>query len=248
MSEGEHDATGAASAWTQDWRRWRREREQAVLGPHGIASLTGTHWLRAEPQAVPGLPGTWHAADGAATDGTLVVRPGDHVALDERELTATTRDGQVALRVLDPQAPTRTALAGIDAFEPDPAWVVEGRFEPAAPRATASIDHVDGHAGDEELGGTVHVRVAGHDLDLLALAQPEGRLQVVLGDAANGTTTQQFRFLSLVPEADGRVVVDLNRSYLPPCAFTDHYLCPMPPPQNRLPFAVEAGETFPRRR
>jgi len=42
--------------------------------------------------------------------------------------------------------------------------------------------------------------------------------------------------------ADGRVVVDFNKSYNPPCAFTDYSTCPLPPQQNRLDLAVTAGE------
>jgi uncharacterized protein (DUF1684 family) len=37
-------------------------------------------------------------------------------------------------------------------------------------------------------------------------------------------------------------VLDLNRAYLPPCAFADHYICPFPPPGNILAFAVPVGE------
>jgi uncharacterized protein len=43
------------------------------------------------------------------------------------------------------------------------------------------------------------------------------------------------------------VELDFNRAFLPPCAFGAGYLCPIPPAQNRLPFAVDAGERFPRR-
>lgn len=229
-----------------DWTRWHREREAALLAPHGTAALTGTHWLGATPVAVPGLAAPWTLRDGAATDGDVVLAPGQQAERGELLLTAIERDGEVALRVWDPQAPTRTGLDGVDAFAPDPAWVAEGRLEPAAD--SLDVDHVDGHRTAEPMAGTVHVTVAGHALALAALAQPDGRLLVTFADATNGTTTRQFRFLKLEPDADARVVVDLNRAYLPPCAFTDHYLCPVPPAQNRLPFAVEAGETHPRPR
>lgn len=229
-----------------DWQRWHREREAALLAPHGTASLVGTHWLGAEPVEVPGLDAPWTLRDGAATDGVLVLTPGERAERGDLLLTVIERDGEVALRVWDPAAPTRTGLAGVDAFPHDPAWVAEGRLERAAD--ALPVDHVDGHRTTEPHAGTVHVTVAGHDLALAALAQPDGRLLVPFADATNGTSTRQFRFLKLDPDAAGRVVVDLNRAYLPPCAFTDHYLCPMPPAQNRLPFAVVAGETHPRPR
>ena len=44
------------------------------------------------------------------------------------------------------------------------------------------------------------------------------------------------------PDAQGRVLIDFNRAYNPPCAFTPFATCPLPPPENRLDLAVKAGE------
>jgi uncharacterized protein (DUF1684 family) len=44
------------------------------------------------------------------------------------------------------------------------------------------------------------------------------------------------------PGDDHRVAIDFNHAYNPPCAFTDFATCPLPPPENRLDLAVEAGE------
>lgn len=41
---------------------------------------------------------------------------------------------------------------------------------------------------------------------------------------------------------NGTVVLDFNKAYNPPCAFTDFATCPLPPRQNRLPVRIEAGE------
>jgi uncharacterized protein (DUF1684 family) len=41
---------------------------------------------------------------------------------------------------------------------------------------------------------------------------------------------------------DGRVTLDFNKAYSPPCAFTPFATCPLPPKQNRLPVRIEAGE------
>jgi len=40
-------------------------------------------------------------------------------------------------------------------------------------------------------------------------------------------------------------VLDFNRAYSPPCAFTDFATCPLPPAPNRLSVAIEAGELDP---
>jgi hypothetical protein len=39
-------------------------------------------------------------------------------------------------------------------------------------------------------------------------------------------------------------MLDFNRAYNPPCAFTPYATCPLPPAENHLPIAVEAGELY----
>ncbi|HEX6550509.1 MAG TPA: DUF1684 domain-containing protein, partial [Gammaproteobacteria bacterium] len=50
------------------------------------------------------------------------------------------------------------------------------------------------------------------------------------------------RFLYVQPPVDGKTVLDFNKAYTPPCAFSRFATCPLPPPQNRLPIEVLAGE------
>jgi uncharacterized protein (DUF1684 family) len=45
-----------------------------------------------------------------------------------------------------------------------------------------------------------------------------------------------------MPSADGKTIIDFNKAYNPPCAFTRFATCPLPPRQNRLTIAVQAGE------
>ena len=79
---------------------------------------------------------------------------------------------------------------------------------------------------------------------LVAVGEPGAPLFIVFADATSGFETYGGgRFLSAdPPDAQGRVVLDFNRATNPPCAFTPHATCPMPPPANRLPVAVRAGE------
>jgi uncharacterized protein (DUF1684 family) len=44
------------------------------------------------------------------------------------------------------------------------------------------------------------------------------------------------------PDASGKVAIDFNKAYNPPCAFTAYATCPLPPRQNHLPLRIEAGE------
>jgi uncharacterized protein (DUF1684 family) len=43
-------------------------------------------------------------------------------------------------------------------------------------------------------------------------------------------------------EDEGRLVLDFNFAYNPSCSYDPGWVCPLAPPANRLPVAVEAGE------
>jgi uncharacterized protein (DUF1684 family) len=75
-------------------------------------------------------------------------------------------------------------------------------------------------------------------------------LIVLFTDATSGVTTYAAnRALQLeAPGPDGRVVLDFNRATNLPCAYTDLATCPLPPPENRLPVPIEAGEKIPDER
>ena len=74
-----------------------------------------------------------------------------------------------------------------------------------------------------------------------------GDAVIEVTDATSGVTTYAAnRSLQLPPPAaDGTVVLDFNRATNLPCAYTDLATCPLPPAENRLPVAVEAGEKIP---
>src|SRR5204863_3564833 len=67
---------------------------------------------------------------------------------------------------------------------------------------------------------------------------------IIIKDATSGHETYgAARYLyASPPDASGKTIVDFNKAYNPPCAFTPYATCPLPPPQNRLPIRIEAGE------
>ncbi|MEO5624174.1 MAG: DUF1684 domain-containing protein, partial [Dokdonella sp.] len=82
----------------------------------------------------------------------------------------------------------------------------------------------------------------GRKLRLLAFTSTKGRLQVIFRDASVGRETYGTRYAYAEPTGDGRYVIDFNKAYNPPCAFTPYATCPLAPPENRLDLAVTAGE------
>ncbi|MFP3821779.1 DUF1684 domain-containing protein, partial [Bacillus sp. SIMBA_008] len=71
----------------------------------------------------------------------------------------------------------------------------------------------------------------------------QGTLSAVFADGTNGLETYRFRFLPVEePADDGSAIIDFNRAYLPPCAFSDQFVCPLPLPGNRYSTPIRAGE------
>ncbi|MDH6710984.1 uncharacterized protein (DUF1684 family) [Kitasatospora sp. MAA19] len=252
---------------SEDWKHWSDNRAASVSAPHGQLALTGTYWLEPEPAEIPGLPGRWSAdaegvrvraaagdgitvgGAGGPVDGEALLRPdtdsaADTATLGDLLLVPIEREGELALRVFDPAAPRRTAFAGISAYPYSPEWAVPAVFTPFEEDGAQSVlvPNADGKERPLAVTGRIAFTVAGEHRTL-TVSRSGDRLSGVIADATSGIDTYRFRFITLpAPDADGRTVLDLNRAYLPPCAFADHFICPFPPPGNRLDFAVEAGE------
>ena len=99
--------------------------------------------------------------------------------------------------------------------------------------------------------GRIEFELDGRPLALTAFpGHAPGSLSVLFTDATSGVTTYAANRFLLVdsPAADGAVVLDFNRAANLPCAYTDLATCPLPPAENRLPVAIEAGEKIPYER
>lgn len=157
------------------------------------------------------------------------------------------RGGRFGLRVRDAMAPTRRRFPGLVYFDIDPAFRFEARFEAHPPGKTIEIVNMLGMVEPMANPGRVHFEKDGAAYSLEAVDEGDGRLFLIFADRTSGHESYPAsRFLYAEPAGpDGTTVVDFNRAYNPPCAFTPYSTCPMPPPENRLDLRVAAGEKKP---
>lgn len=155
------------------------------------------------------------------------------------------RGDRIGVRVKDTESRTRREFKGLEYYPIDPKWRIEARFEPYQPPKTIPITNVLSMTEDETSPGAFAFEVDGktYRIDPI-LEKGETDWFVMIADETTGKETYgagRYLYVS-PPDTTGKVVIDFNKAYSPPCAFTNFATCPLPPRQNHLPFRIEAGE------
>lgn len=153
------------------------------------------------------------------------------------------RDGRPALRVRNSASPRRKNFLGLEYYAADPAWRIEAQWVPFDPPKEVPIVNILGKSSPAKVSGKAVFTHAGQTVELWPLDEGAGEpLFLIFADSTSEDQTYAMRFLAVPPPKDGKVILDFNLAINPPCAFTPHATCPLPPKQNRLPFPVNAGE------
>lgn len=222
-------------------------RNKVILPEGKGPAVAGTLVRHGKEVQVRVAPGANVTADGKPVTEPLTLTGGGKptvLHLGSVSFFVIQRGDKVGIRMKDSQSPALTAFRGLDEFPLQPAWRVEARFEPYKPAKKIPIANVLGQVSDEDSPGAVVFDWQGKTYRLDALpGDDKGGLFLIFADQTNGKETYGAgRFLDAEPPKDGKVVVDFNTAYNPPCAFTAFATCPLPPAQNRLGLRVEAGE------
>ena len=157
-----------------------------------------------------------------------------------------TRNERLAVRLKDSESPVLTNFDAMENFDLSSRWWRAGHFDAYDPPRTIKVPNVLGTLDDEESPGAAVFEVDGetYRLDLWRDSDDPVNFFTAFGDATNVESTYGAgRFLWIdAPDESGQMVVDFNKAYNPPCAFTPFVTCPLPPQQNRLALRIEAGE------
>jgi len=98
---------------------------------------------------------------------------------------------------------------------------------------------------DERMEGYVTFTLNGQKHELVVSELPDHRLNVIFMDLSNGNPTYPSgRYHYTDAHENGKVFIDFNKAYNPPCAFTDYATCTFPPQENHLKVRIEAGEIY----
>jgi uncharacterized protein (DUF1684 family) len=143
--------------------------------------------------------------------------------------TLLQRDELIGIRFRDLKNPA------IDALQHIPCFPVNTLFRVKA--------NVLGQITQQFSPGKLVFDLQGETYSLDAL-QEGNKLFIVFGDRTSGQSTYASgRYLyAAMPGEDGITVLDFNKAFNPPCVFTSYATCLLPPSQNILHLAIEAGE------
>lgn len=259
----------SSTAYQHEIDQWRVERRAALTRPDGWLSLVGLFWLHEgvnditlparppvtcrfvlqngrvvlQPTPLFQIGAPLLMRDDTDPHGVTVIHAG---TLSFEVIRRADAGGDhFGIRARDPESEARTHFKGLQYFPANPAFRVEARFEPYQPPKKISITNVLGMTSEETSPGALVFTLEGKTFRIdPILEQGEKDLFIIFKDATSGKETYgAARYLyAHPPDASGRTVVDFNKAYNPPCAFTHFATCPLPPAQNRLPIRIEAGE------
>ncbi|HEX9161811.1 MAG TPA: DUF1684 domain-containing protein [Thermoanaerobaculia bacterium] len=258
------------SAYLTEIVQWQHERAARLTSPDGWTTLVGLDWLNEgrNELKIPGGPAgavvlkngktTLEPAknskltingkavtapvkliDDTAPNGPTVVKRGS------AQFQIIKRNDRYAVRVKDANSDARVHFKGLAYFPVDPKWRVVAHFVPYNPPKHIPITNVLGMTSDEVSPGALVFKLQGKEYRVDPIdEQGEPDLFLIVKDqTSRDLTYPAARYLyAKHPGPDGTTVVDFNKAYNPPCAFTPFATCPLPPPQNVLPLRIEAGE------
>jgi len=230
-------------------------RNEIVLPGRDVPAVAGTLTLAPDGTVtVHSLPEAGVMCGGRPVR-TTVLRTDRHGAPDVLQLGhlrahVIERAGAFALRVKDPTTTARREFKGIPTFPVDPALRVVGRFSPYHSMREVKVAAAQGPAQTMLVPGIVEFTVAGRTcaLEPFVSAPADAHFFFVFRDGTAGVESYGAgRFLeAAAPKAGSTsVVLDFNKAYNPPCAFTRFATCPLPTQQNTLSVRLEAGEKTP---
>jgi hypothetical protein len=169
----------------------------------------------------------------------------DELVLGDLTMFVIKRGERYAIRLRDKKSRMRREFTGLTWFPVKEDYRVTATFVPYDSPRTIPIPNILGETEHLPCPGYASFTLQGKSLRLEPVIEAPGddRLFFIFRDETSGKETYPAgRFLYSGMPKDGKVVLDFNKAYNPPCAFTPYATCPLPPKQNWLPVRIEAGE------
>jgi uncharacterized protein len=218
-----------------------RDKAPAQAGVFELKN--GAVSLHALPQAAVKIAGklaTDAVLEPDTTNSPTIMEMGD------LRMLVIKRNQRLGIRTRDLHSDHLRSFKGLQYFPIQDSYLVTASFVPFDKARQVSVPTVLGEDVEMSSPGYVEFTLNGTKLRLEALIEEgEHDLFFILKDQTSRKQTYPAgRFLYSEMPKDGKVVLDFNKAYTPPCGFTPYATCPLPPKENYLKVAVEAGEMY----
>jgi uncharacterized protein (DUF1684 family) len=224
-----------------------------IVFPQGsTAAHAGSFLLKDKDVSVKLAPSVEGKIDGkSVTEAVLQPDTSEKTTVLEigaLRMHVIVRGQRVGIRLKDLNSPAVQKYSGPQFFPLNLDYRVTATFTPSDGKKTIDVPDVLGDINPTPIGGEAHFTLNGQPVTLTDLGgDPAKGLYFVFNDLTSKTDTYPGgRFLQTDPVVDGKVVLDFNRAYSPPCSVTPYATCPLAPKENRLTIAVKAGQKYDR--
>jgi uncharacterized protein (DUF1684 family) len=237
---------------------WRADRVKKLTAEDGWLSLAGLFWLheganqfgKDSSNDIPIPDGPAHAGvlefhKGVVTYQGKEIKPdvSDPIKVGRANLFVIKRSDKFGIRVKDPETEARRNFHGFEYFPISDEYRIVAKWVPAP--KNIPILNVIGQTEPSPNPGYAVFQLRGHEYKLYPILETldAKELFYIFRDQTAGKETYGAgRFFYSDMPREGKVTLDFNKAYNPPCAFTPYATCPLPPPENRLAVRIEAGE------
>ncbi|MBI1937597.1 MAG: DUF1684 domain-containing protein [Ignavibacteriales bacterium] len=153
------------------------------------------------------------------------------------------RGDRYGIRLRDLEADLVKNFSGIETYPVNSDWKFEAKFEKYDPPKKIAVPNILGTIDEEKSPGALVFSKDGKEYKVDALDEGDSYFLIFADETSGIETYGGGRFL-YTPKADstGKLLIDFNRAYNPPCVFTKYATCPLPPKQNHLKMQITAGE------
>lgn len=158
------------------------------------------------------------------------------------------RGDRYALRVKNTLARKRYQLKEIPAFPVNYDLILNADVKNVSGTKSMAVEDITGHVEDYKIVAELIFKIGRKKYKLPVFDGGQDFYFVIFGDQTNGAESYgggRYMYIPKETQADGKIIIDFNKAFNPPCVFTDYATCPIPPKENILEVRIDAGEKYP---